>query len=216
MTNLVDQVLGSGPKPSAARGLPRHELRVEDDGYRALVELPGMRRQEIEVSIAGRVLSVSGRRTRFEPPPGARLLRRERPSGRIALTVQLPAEVDALAVTARMHDGVLEVRLPRPSSRGRSIEVEAEEASRERPAARPPDEPLPWEEPPHTERWRPEPRAPERPPPGEPPPAHKPFGAPGSPEPLAGEDEPSIRWPWEETSEPETRSERDEGAPSDD
>ena len=38
--------------------------------------------------------------------------------------VRLPAEVDALSVVAQMHDGILEIKLPKASSRGRSIDIE--------------------------------------------------------------------------------------------
>ncbi len=124
VTGLFEQVAGLAPDFRFGRAFPRHELRVEDDGYRARVELPGFKRDEIEVSVSGRTLSVTGDRERLEPPKGARLLRSERPSGEFDLSIKLPAEVDALAVVAQMRDGVLEIHLPKPSTRGRPIDIE--------------------------------------------------------------------------------------------
>ncbi len=144
--NLFDQVLGMAPDFGLRREFPRHELRVEDDGYRARVELPGMKREQIEVSLSGRTITVSGERPRTQTPEGARQLRTERPAGKFSLSVRLPADVDPLAVVAQMRDGVLEVRLPKPGSRGRNIDIrEAEEERRE---SRPRDDvdvQWPWE-----------------------------------------------------------------------
>ena len=128
VTQLFEQVVGFVPDVGLKADFPRHELRVEDDVLKLVVELPGMRREDIEVSVTGRAVNVSGTRPRFETPPGGRLLRDERPTGRFDLNVRLAAEVDTLAVTARMRDGLLEVRLPRlTATRGRSIDVEADE-----------------------------------------------------------------------------------------
>jgi HSP20 family protein len=129
VTNLYDQVSSQVtsliPDLGFGREFPRHELRVEDDGYRVLVELPGFERGETDVSVVGRSLTVSGQRARFEPPEGGRMLRSERPSGDFELNVRLPSEVDAVTVIAQMRDGVLDVRLPgTKGTRGRSIDVE--------------------------------------------------------------------------------------------
>lgn len=161
VTNLFEQVVGLAPDLGLGREFPRHELRVEDDGFRVQVELPGIRRDEIDVSVSGRTLSISSGRERFEPPEGARMLRSERPSGKYELALRLPTEVDPLAVVARTQDGVLEVRLPKPSVRGRSVTVEGAEAEAPEPAAEqtPAEETpaaeerpiqMPWEEGPQT------------------------------------------------------------------
>lgn len=131
VTNLFDQVSSQVtsiiPDLGFGRDFPRHELRVEDDGYRVLVELPGFTREETDVSVVGRTLTVSGQRGRLELPEGGRMLRSERPSGDFELTVRLPSEVDALAVVAQMRDGVLDVSLPgSKGTRGRSVDVEEE------------------------------------------------------------------------------------------
>lgn len=129
VTNLFDQVSSQVtnliPDLGLGRDFPRHELRVEDDGYRVWVELPGFKREEIDVSVVGRTLTVSGHRARFEPPQGGRMLRSERPAGEFELNVKLPSEVDAVAVAAQMRDGVLDVRLPgSKAGRGRPVDVE--------------------------------------------------------------------------------------------
>ena len=89
---LFESVVGMAPDFGIGRDWPRHELIVDDDAYRVQVELPGFSREEIDVSVAGRTLTVSGERKKFEPPEGARLLRSERPSGSVTLMSTAPAE----------------------------------------------------------------------------------------------------------------------------
>ncbi len=134
--NLFESVVGLTPDLGFGRDFPHHEMRVEDDGYVVQVELPGLRREAIEVSVSGRTLTISGKRPKFEPPSEARMIRSERPYGKFDLSVRLPDEVDTLGVVAKMREGILEVQLPRPSAGGRSIEVEAAEAE---PAGPPPE-----------------------------------------------------------------------------
>lgn len=125
VSNLFEQVVGMTPDLGLKREFPRHEVRVEDDSYRVHVELPGVDREEVDVSIVGRRLTISGTRKRFDPPEDARMLRSERIFGKFELSVQLPAEVDAVGVVAQMRDGILDVRLPKLSStRGRQVPVE--------------------------------------------------------------------------------------------
>ncbi|MGD8699533.1 MAG: Hsp20/alpha crystallin family protein [Gemmatimonadales bacterium] len=126
--NLFESVVGLAPDLGFGRDFPRHEMRVEDKGYVVQVELPGMRREAIEVSVSGRTLTISGKRPKFEAPADGRMIRSERPYGKFDLSVRLPDEVDTLGVVAKMRDGILDVQLPKPSAGGRSIEVETAEA----------------------------------------------------------------------------------------
>lgn len=146
--NLFESVVGMAPDLGFGREFPRHELRVEDDGFVVHVDVPSVRREEIDVAVSGNTVTISGKRARFDPPEGARMIRSERPSGKFSLNVKLPDEVDSLNVAARLKDGVLEVRLPKPSTPGgRNIEVEASEAEGRRPE--PPSGPnvqMPWED----------------------------------------------------------------------
>ena len=91
VTGLVEQVANLVP----GRGIfldpfPRHELQVVDDGFHAWVELPGMKREEVEVAVAGRILTVSGERQLAGAPDGARKLKSERRGGEFELRIELP------------------------------------------------------------------------------------------------------------------------------
>ncbi len=126
ISGLVEQVAAMVPtKGWLGDEFPRYELEIEDDGFTLWVDLPGMQQDDVDVSVAGRTVSISGERPGEDTPEGARSLRQERPSGEFDLKVDLPDDVDPLAVVARLEDGVLRVSLPKyGEARGRNIEVE--------------------------------------------------------------------------------------------
>lgn len=125
LSDLVDQVTEFTFGFGGERGFPRYEVSRDDAGYRVRVEVPGLSREEIDVTVAARTLTVSGDRKSVEPPEGARMLRDERPTGPFERTIELPEEIDTQGVVAKLESGVLEVTLPsRSKARGRRIEVE--------------------------------------------------------------------------------------------
>jgi len=91
-----------------------------EDAYSVEIELPGVRREDIDIQLDDRQLTVSGE-VKGKERAGI-LRRRTRRVGRFQYSVTLPADVDADDVNARLNDGVLTVRVPRPSrpSRGAS------------------------------------------------------------------------------------------------
>lgn len=104
-----------------------HGLHFREDGDRYVVyaDLPGLAPEDLEVHVAGRQLSVSGKRT-ISTPEGFELKHRERAATSFERTLVLPEDVDADAVQASLRDGVLEVSLPRVAQvQSRRIEVSA-------------------------------------------------------------------------------------------
>jgi HSP20 family protein len=79
----------------------------------AKAELPGMKREEIEVRLTGTELTISGRKEKTEKVERKDYHRFERTTGAFTRTVTLPAEVELEKATARYENGVLEVRAPK-------------------------------------------------------------------------------------------------------
>jgi HSP20 family protein len=90
---------------------PRADVEETDDAYSVEVELPGVRREDIDVELDGGLLTVSGEVEEKERT--GILRRRTRRVGLFRYTVTLPGEVDADEVSARLRDGVLTVRVPK-------------------------------------------------------------------------------------------------------
>jgi HSP20 family protein len=102
--------------------VPRTDVEERDDAYVVELELPGVRESDVEVSLAGRRLIVSGERKEKERL--GLLRRRTRSVGRFYYEVELPGDVDEDGVTASLDEGVLTVTLPKAESeRVRGIKV---------------------------------------------------------------------------------------------
>ncbi len=93
---------------------PLADVEELDDAYVIEIELPGVKRDDVSVEVAGQRLSVSGERKECERV--GILRRRTRTVGRFHYEVVLPGEVDDEGVTASMDEGVLTVRVPKPAS----------------------------------------------------------------------------------------------------
>jgi len=99
------------------------------EGQDALVvraELPGMRQEEIEVSIHDNILTLRGERKPDTKVKEESYHRRERLTGPFHRTLSLSSVVDTAGVKAIYREGVLEIRLPKKEeARPRTIKVEA-------------------------------------------------------------------------------------------
>jgi len=78
----------------------------------AVVELPGMRKEDPDISLHDGTLTISGERKR-ESNNGETAQRTERYVGTFRRSTTLPARVDASKVSATYEDGILKVTLPK-------------------------------------------------------------------------------------------------------
>jgi HSP20 family protein len=103
---------------------PALDLYDEKDNFVAKVELPGVNKDAIHISMHEGALTISGERTHdFEGKEG-QTFRSERYFGKFQRSVTLPARVDAAKVTATYKDGILTVTLPKAEdAKPRQIEV---------------------------------------------------------------------------------------------
>ncbi|HEX2273237.1 MAG TPA: Hsp20/alpha crystallin family protein [Acidimicrobiales bacterium] len=109
--------------PSVAGAFtPLADIEETDDAYLIELDLAGVKKDHVEVEVAGRRITVSGERT--ERQRVGILRRRTRSVGRFHYEVTLPGEVDEEAVEAGMDAGVLTVRVPKAArDRRRRIPV---------------------------------------------------------------------------------------------
>jgi len=101
---------------------PLADVEETPDAYLVEVELPGISRGDIDVSLAGRTLTITAERKERERVGVLR--RRTRVTGRLRYTVALPAIDPDADVEAGYDDGVLTVRVPKAArERPRRIRV---------------------------------------------------------------------------------------------
>ena len=104
--------------------LPAVDLYENKDNVIVKAELPGMKREEIDISLHDGVLTLSGERKEAEQYKQAEVYRSERFLGRFQRTITLPAPVQPEKVSATYKDGVLEVVLPKTEeSKPKQIQV---------------------------------------------------------------------------------------------
>jgi HSP20 family protein len=94
------------------------DVEETDDAYLVEIELPGVKRDDVSVEVAGRRLTVSGERKERERV--GILRRRTRAVGRFHYEVVLPGDVEEEGVSASMDEGVLTLRVLKAAS-GRPV-----------------------------------------------------------------------------------------------
>jgi HSP20 family protein len=104
---------GNRGTPFLGGWLPPVDIYEDKDNLTVKAELPGMKKEEISISLHNGYLTLSGERKEEQKYEGADASRSERLLGRFQRTVNLPCQVNADAIKATYTDGVLTVVLPK-------------------------------------------------------------------------------------------------------
>lgn len=109
---LLDDFAGAGETAWTGAWTPPTDVRVDDGQVILEMELPGVARDDVEVQVAGQVVTVTAER-KADTPEGQEVLRAERATGRFERSFSLPWALDAEGVQAKLEKGVLRVSVPR-------------------------------------------------------------------------------------------------------
>ncbi|MFF7652549.1 Hsp20/alpha crystallin family protein [Streptomyces sp. NPDC007983] len=121
MGGLLESTVGATP-PALTAWAPAADVSEADDAYRVEVDLPGVRREDVDVEVSGQELTVSGEIGEREREGVLR--RSTRRTGRFEYRMLLPAEVNTEAVRAGMADGVLTITVPKAEAvKPRHVEI---------------------------------------------------------------------------------------------
>jgi HSP20 family protein len=97
----------------------RIDVKEDNDAYTVHAELPGVSKEEINVSIDGNVVSLrTETKQEKEVKEGEKVLRSERFYGVMARTFQLPQDIDQTKSKAKYEQGVLTLVLPKKQASG--------------------------------------------------------------------------------------------------
>ena len=109
--------LSLDPQNWAQAAPVRMDVSETENAYRLIAEIPGVRKEEINVSINGGEVTIAAEvKNEKEAREGERTLRSERYYGKVSRTVVLEYPVDEAGAEARYVDGVLELTLPKSQS----------------------------------------------------------------------------------------------------
>jgi HSP20 family protein len=125
MRRMLDQTFGGIEWPSAgARGgwSPPVDIEETDDAFVVEAELPGVKREDVDVELVGSELTITGEIKEHERKGALRKQTRRR--GRFEYRVGLPDHVNADQVDATRSEGVLTLRVPKAErAQRRKIEL---------------------------------------------------------------------------------------------
>ncbi len=118
MNRLLDEVFGGltrrsgrqqGGEPS--QWSPALDVLSEEGDVLVRAELPGVKPEDVDITLSRGVLTISGQREAEQERRGAGYYVRERRHGSFRRSMQLPEGVDENSISARFENGVLEVRI---------------------------------------------------------------------------------------------------------
>jgi HSP20 family protein len=124
MRRMLEQTFGDVATglTEAVAWVPAVDIEEQDDAYVVEAELPGVKREDVNIELVGNELSITGEIKEKERQGVLR--RRTRRVGRFEYRVRLRDQVDPEGVDANLSDGVLTVRVPKSErTQRRQIEV---------------------------------------------------------------------------------------------
>ena len=116
MDRLFESYAGATPPSGIWESVwtPRVDLLEHDNAFALVAALPGMKQDDIDISVQDNVLTLQGTRTFVHAENGqGKSQYRERLSGTFCRRFLLSAAVDTDQITATYQDGVLEVHIPK-------------------------------------------------------------------------------------------------------
>ena len=147
VNRLFDDILGGDLSPGLSQGLsagagwPQLEIEQKDDQIRVVAELPGVKEDDIDLTVEDGMLTLSGEKRSERKEEGGYS---ERSYGRFERRISLPSNIDEDKCSADFRDGMLTITIPRSEekARGRRIPLGSRRAGphdrgAERPRAAP-------------------------------------------------------------------------------
>ena len=122
--------------------LPPADVIVTDEGVTVYLDVPGLRSEDLQIELENEVLTVRGERPNPYGGDGDGVgdsqrgtwRRIERGFGRFERSLRVPRGLQPEAIEAKLHDGVLELHIPKPEElKPRKIEVREESGGESRP-----------------------------------------------------------------------------------
>jgi HSP20 family protein len=101
---------------AGAEWIPVMDMVETATEYVVRLELPGFHKENLDISLTGDLLTITGKRATAPEIDGEGYLVRERAVGKFARTIRLPAPVAEKRVSAEYRDGVLVLCLPKETA----------------------------------------------------------------------------------------------------
>jgi HSP20 family protein len=125
MRRMLSETFGGRQAPSREGAwAPAVDIEEADDAYVVEADLPGVKRNDVNIELVGNELTITGDIKERERKGALR--RQTRRTGHFEYRVTLPAHVDAENIEANLDEGVLTVRVPKAErAQRRKIEIKS-------------------------------------------------------------------------------------------
>ncbi|RAY11069.1 Hsp20/alpha crystallin family protein [Actinomadura craniellae] len=123
MDQLLSFALGGPVSTTTAQGpwVPMADVSETEDSYVIEIDLPGVRKDDVDIQLADQLLTITGE---VHEQEGKRWRRRARRVGRFEFRTYLPGDVDTERVDARFEHGVLTIAVPKAeAAKPKRIEI---------------------------------------------------------------------------------------------
>ena len=107
--HLVGRMLGSGSRTTGF--VPTLDVRELDNEYVVLVDLPGVKSEDVNIELTDQMLTISGTRVPYET---VRVQQLERRFGAFSRTLSLAPGIEPESISAEYADGVVTLHLSKP------------------------------------------------------------------------------------------------------
>lgn len=125
LTRDLDRLFGEAFEPTTNLTFPV-DIRHEGDEWLIEAELPGLSRDDIEITVEDGVLTITGELKQSNEQEGAGYHLCERRHGKFSRSFKLPSTADGKQVNANLKQGILTLRIPtREEAKLRRIEVKS-------------------------------------------------------------------------------------------
>ncbi len=133
MREDLDRFFGAGPSTSLATWMgetvaPPIDVYEQDNNIMVKANLPGLRKEDINITATDDSISLSGESRREEEAKEGGFYRRERQMGKFFRTIPMPAEINPDQVKASFKDGVLEISAPKAAeekAKEKKVQIES-------------------------------------------------------------------------------------------
>jgi HSP20 family protein len=124
---MTDRLWESWPEFTGTDIVPRTEMYEEKGNLVIKTEMPGIKREDVDISLEDDILTLKAEKKEEEVTDEAGYYAREVRYGQYRRSVRLPFRVNSEKIAATLEDGVLEVKLPKAKElKAKKIEVKSQ------------------------------------------------------------------------------------------
>jgi HSP20 family protein len=124
MSRMLEEFFG-GEREGGMYWGPNVDIVENEDGYEIHAELPGVRQEDVKLTMNNNVLTLTGEKKQEVKEERDNVLRLERSYGRFERSFSLPTSVQSDKVRATFRDGVLQIVLPKAEqAKARQINID--------------------------------------------------------------------------------------------